>query len=177
MINLLPPQYKEEFKQEENWRLVLILGILILISLISLILILFSTEIYIQGQVKSAEILVDLEEEHFQAPEIQLLRGKITLANQNLAKLNSFYQTQINSTEILEEISETFPSGIYLTSFSFQKSTSQISLFGFSPTRETLFKFKENLEEREEFTEIYFPPSNWVKPINVNFQITFKVIF
>ena len=177
MINLLPPQYKEELKQEENYRLILILGILILIFLISLILILFSTEIYIQGQVKSAKILVDLEEEHFQTSEIQLLREKIILANQNLTKLNSFYQTQISSTEILEKISETFPSGIYLTSLSFQKSTSQISLFGFSPTRETLFKFKENLEERKEFTEIYFPPSNWVKPTNINFQVTFEVTF
>lgn len=175
MINLLPPQYKEELKQEENWRLVLLLGILILVFLISIILILFAIKFHIGGRVESEKTLVNLEEKYSQTSEIKELRQKIILANQNLSKLNSFYSFQVSPSEILEKVSKTIPSGIYLTAFSWQKNTSQISLAGFSPERKILFEFKENLEKEKEFTEIYFPPSSWINPVDINFYITFKI--
>lgn len=174
MINLLPLQEKKNLRMEENWRLVLILGFLFLIFLISLFLILFSVKSYLWGQVESRKILVDLEEKYFQSSEIQALREKITLANQNLSKLTPFYQKQKRGTEILEKISQTLPPGVYLTTLSWQKDTSQISLSGFSPTREILFEFKKKLEEKE-FREIYFPPQNWIEPTDIDFYVTFKV--
>ncbi|MDI6591777.1 MAG: PilN domain-containing protein [Patescibacteria group bacterium] len=175
MINLLPPQQKEELKKEQNYKLVLILGILILFFLICLILILFSIKIYISGKVESMQILIDLEEERFETSKIKELQKKINLANQNISELKNFYQNQKNIVEILEKISEPLPPGIYLTTLSWQKANSQISLSGFSPSREILFKFKENLEGKKEFTEIYFPSSTWVKPINIDFHTNFKV--
>lgn len=176
MINLLPPQYKIEFRQEENFRLILTLGILILFFLVSLILILISVKIYLWEQVETTKILVNLEEKYFQTPETKVLQEKIRLANQNLSKLNSFYQGRTDSTEILEKISETLPSGIYLTNFSWQKSTSQIAISGFCPNQKTLFEFKKNLEKQKEFSEVYFPLSNWIKSKDIDFDATFKVI-
>ena len=175
MINLLPPSYKEEITKEENQRLVLILGTLFLIFLISLILILFSVKIYIQGQVELLESLVSLEEKKIQTAGTQDLREKITLTNQEISKLESFYKNQINLTEILEKIFQTMPAKIYLTGFSWQKKTYQVALSGFSPSREILFDFKNNLEGKKEFSEIYFPSANWIKPTDIDFQVSFKI--
>lgn len=175
MINLLPTQYKAELKQEENWKLVLILGFLFLIFLISLILILFSIKAYIQGEVQSFKILTELQEKTFQTEENRLLREKINSVNQNLSKLISFYRTKTNSAEILEKISQPLSSQIYLTNVSWQKDTSRVSLSGYAPSREILLEFKRNLEEREDFTEVYFPPSNWLKPVDIDFQVSFKL--
>ena len=176
MINLLPPQYKKELLEEEKYRLVLISGVLISIFLISLILVLFSIRNYLWGEVESAKILTDSEEKYFQTSEMKTLQGKIILANQNISKLNSFYQSQSSLVEIIQKISQTLPSEAYLTAFSFEKSTSQISLSGFALTREVLFEFKKNLEEKKEFKEIYFPPSSWIEPENIDFSLTLKVI-
>lgn len=176
MINLLPPRYQEELRQEENRRLTSILGILFLIFLISLTLILFSVKLYIQGQLESVKVIVDLEEKTLQVSEIQSLRERINLANQNLSKLDAFYKKQVSSIEVLEKIFKTLSPEIHLTGFSWQKNTSQVTMSGFSPSREALFGFKKNLEETKEFTEIYFPPQNWIKPVDIDFNVTFKIM-
>ncbi len=186
MINLLPPQQKEELLEEEKYNLVLILGILFLIFLISLILILFSIKIFISGEIEVQRILLSAEEKRFKGSPIQNLEEKINTSNQTLSKLNLFYQNQLNLTETLEKISETLPPGTYLTTFSLNplstpaegetlRYLAQVSLAGFSPTREILLEFKENLEKEEPFGEIYFPPSNWVKPTDIDFLVNFKI--
>ena len=175
MINLLPPQQKEELLREEKWKLTLILGIISLIFFLCLSLILFSVKIYISGKLESQKILLEIEEKKFKTSEIQDFQKKITLLNQNLSKLDSFYQGQLDLTKILEKISTTLPPGIYLNSFSWQKENSQIGLSGFSSLRGNLFELKKNLEKEKDFEEIYFPPSNWVKPKDINFNVTFKV--
>jgi Tfp pilus assembly protein PilN len=173
MINLLPPQYKAELKEEENWKLTLILSILFLTFLVCSALILFSIKISISGQLEAQKILLLQEEEKFEESQIQSLEEKITISNQTLFKLNSFYRSQNNLTEILEKISETLPSSVYLTTLDL--NLAQISLSGYSPTREILLEFKKNLEKEKLFEEIYFPPSNWVKPSNIDFSVNFKV--
>ena len=171
--SLLPPQQKEELLEEEKYSLVLTLGILFLIFLISLILILFSIKIFISGETEVQRILLSAEEKRFKESQIQNLEEKINASNQTLSKLNLFYQNQLNLTETLEKISGTLPPGTYLTTLNF--NLAQISLSGFSPTREILLEFKENLEKEKIFGEIYFPPSNWVKPIDIDFLVNFKI--
>ena len=175
MINLLPPSYQREISQEENRKLILILGMLFLIFLISVVLILFSVKFYIQGQLESVKVLVDLEEKTLQTSEIQSLRDGINLANKNLSKLNSFYKKQVDSIGVLEKIFKTLPPEIHLTAFSWQKNTGQVTISGFSPNRETLFNFQKKLEENKEFTEIKFPPQNWIKSADIDFYVTFKL--
>ena len=182
MINLLPPQYKAELKEEENWKLTLILSILFLIFLVCSALILFSIKISVSGQAEAQKILLLKEEKKFEESQIQNLEEKITISNQALLKLNSFYQSQTNLTEILEKISETLPINIYLATLNFnpltatenEKHAAQISLSGFSPTREILLEFKKNLEKEQTFEEIYFPPSNWVQQTDIDFSVNFK---
>jgi len=168
MINLLPSKEKKALIQEENWKIVLILGFLVLIFLISLVLILLSIKISISGQVESQKIFLN-------QPYPQDLQKMIETANQNLSKLNSFYQGQIYLTKILERISINLPPKTYLTSFSYQKERGQITLLGFAPTREILLEFKKSLEKEKDFAEIYFPAQNWFKPIDIDFSVTFKI--
>jgi len=175
MINLLPSTQKEELIEEEKYKLVLILGILFSIFLICLILILFSIKIPISGQLEVQKILLSQQEENFKKSQIQNLEEKVISFNQVLSKLSSFYYSQISLAEISEKISQDLPSGAYLTNFNFNSETSQISLSGFSPSREILLEFKKNLEKEENFQEIYFPPSNWVKPDNIDFMVNFKI--
>jgi len=175
MINLLPPLYQQELRQEENRRLILILGMLFLIFLISVTLILFSVKLFIQGKLESVNVLLDLEEKTLQTSEIQSLRERINSVNQNLSKLNAFYEKQISSISILEKVFKTLPPGIYLSAFSWQKNTSQVAISGFSPNREVLFLFQNNLEESKEFSGIELPTQNWIKPVDIDFRVTFKI--
>jgi len=180
MINLLPPKEKEEILQEENWKLLMILGMILLFFLISLLLILFSIKIFIAGEVEAQKILFVEREKEFKNTQMQNLQNNLTAFNKKLSQLDSFYQNQSNSSEILEEISKTLPPGVYLNNLSIipqggKEGGFACNLSGFSPNREILLQFKDNLEKATQFQDIYFPSSSWVKATDINFTISFKV--
>ncbi|MFH1462367.1 MAG: hypothetical protein ABIG08_01540 [bacterium] len=180
MINLLPPKNKEEILEEENWKLVLILAVVFFISLFCFALILFSIKSFISGEAEAQKISLEQTEKEFQGSQIQSLNGKIVSANQALSQLDSFYQTQRDSSAILERISKTISPGLYLNTLSlnFQAKDEQglgCSLSGFSPTREILLRFKENLEKEEGFEGVNFPPTSWLEKTDINFSVNFKI--
>jgi hypothetical protein len=182
MINLLPPEYKKEIIQEENWKLIMTWGMLVLVFLICFSLILFSIKIFISGEVEAQKILFKQKEKELQTPQMQSLQHNLTAFNQTLFQLNYFYQNQFKITETLEKISTVFHSGTYLTNLSINHSPQKegdyqanCNLSGFSSTREKLLKLKENLEKEESFIKIDFPPTNWTKATNINFTVNFKL--
>ena len=103
------------------------------------------------------------------------LEKKINNANATFSELSLFYKNGGSLVDILTKISRALPQGIYLTSINANPSLTQFSLTGFSKTREILLILKGNLEKETSFAEIYFPPENWVAPIDVNFVVNFKI--
>jgi Tfp pilus assembly protein PilN len=178
-INLLPKREKELLVQEENWKLTLVLETIFFAALICLILILFSIKTYISGQAEAQKIL--LSQKEIETPQMKELEEKIKTSNLLFSGLDSFYKEQPNLTGILEKLSQTIPQGTYLNDLNFvlltgeSEKLAEISLSGFSPTREALLGFKKNLEEEASFGEIYFPPFCWLKANDINFSVTFKV--
>jgi Tfp pilus assembly protein PilN len=180
MINLLPPRYKQKFRQEENLKIVLILGILAMFFLFCLCLLLLSMKIYISGEAKANEILFQQSKKEFESSEIQNFKKEIDAVNQDLARLDLFYQNQTRFTPFIKKISETLPPDIHLTNLSFTTADGeergfQVFLSGFALERESLFQFKKNLQTQENFEEICIPLDSWVKPANINFSLNFKI--
>lgn len=175
MINLLPPKQKEELLAQEQFKIVLILGIVIISFLLSLALILFSIKTFMESDLQIEKIFIEQKEKELKNLKIEDLEEKIKEYNITLSKLNDFYQKQKSLTEVLEKISKTLPEKIYLTTFNFDYSNSQISLSGFSPSRELLLELKENLEKSGDFKDINFPPTTWIESNNINFTVTFKM--
>lgn len=181
MINLLPLEEKEKFLLEKRKVLITIILVLVLYFLFCLIFILFSIKVYSQIQIEFQEVLLLRTEKGFGESEIKNFQEEIKETNLTLTNLNSFYQQQIYFSEVLERVSKILSQEMYLTNFSttpytLAKETGvKFSLSGFAPFRETLLEFKENLEKEKDFKEIYFPPTNWVKPLDIDFSVTFKV--
>lgn len=169
MINLLPSQQKEELAQERRYKLLLIFGISIIIFFIALFLILFSIKIFIAGKAQEEKVVI--------SPELQGLEEEIVSINKSLQNLASFYEKQPDFIGFLEKISQILPAGVYLTSFSWnivgKEENFSVFLQGFSPTREILLNLKRNLESEPAFKDINFPPSNWVRPDNIDFSLNF----
>ena len=177
MINLLPPQQKEEILEQQHLRLILILGIVFLSFFLSLFLVLFLVKSYILSDLETEKI--NTEERRKEITLNQDLEKEITEANVLLSDLSSFYKRNLDLTKVLEKINTILPSGTYLTSYSlgFSKREKEeivnISLSGYCENRDTLVKFKENLEGEENFTEVNFSAESWVKPSEfmVNFRL------
>lgn len=181
MINLLPIAEKNILQKEERYHLAFILGVFVLFFLVALSSILFSIKIYISGQAEGCRTLVNFEQQKSATPEAQNIKEEINLTNQNLSELAAFYKRQPRLTELLKEISDLIPEGIYLSSLSLnpnqaEKGKFQVSLTGHSDDRDLLLGFKKSLESELSFQGIYFPPSNWVKPEDINFSASFEIV-
>jgi len=180
MINLLPLREKKEIEMEENWKIVLILGFSVLVFLFSLFLILFSIKIHISNKTAAQKILLEQKEAELKTPQMQRLEEKIKQSNLIFAELKSFYQQAPNLTEAIERISKALPQGVNLTNLSLtsqlpERQELECRLLGFSSSREVLVEFKENLEKDNNFKNVYFPPINWIKPIDIDFTATFQI--
>jgi Tfp pilus assembly protein PilN len=178
MINLLPPQQKNEIASEERFKLSVIYGIVILSFFISFVLILFVLKIYFSSQLEVQNIF--LEQKIAANSQIGQLEKDMNSSNKTIVELASFYEKEYSLIGILDEIIRTVPSGISLSSLNFQLAgegqyKAKVSLSGLSPTRELLLEFKKNLESRAFLKEVSFPPSIWVEPINIVFNVTFKI--
>jgi Tfp pilus assembly protein PilN len=180
MINLLPPEKKEELLREKRLRLMTILGISLLFFLVCFSLILFSIKTFVGGEVEAQKILFEQREKELRNPQMQALEENLVSFNLVLSKLESFYHSQTKLNEILEKISEIIPSEIYLTNLSIVPSSEKTSrikcdLSGFSPTREKLLELKGNLEDEESFEGVSLPPASWVEATDINFIATFRI--
>jgi len=174
-MNLLPPEQKQVLLLEEKFKVVFISGIIILAFLVSFIFILISIKISLSGEMTIQKINFEQKEKELADPVLQEIESKIASANAAFSQLDSFYRAQRDSLAVLEKIFNALPPSTYLTNLNFNSVSSQIFIAGFAPSREILLKLKENLEKEDSFSEVYFPPTNWIEPANITFSLNFKI--
>jgi len=190
-INLLPEKEKKELKMEEIRKKIFVLLVFVLIFLIILIFISFCLKLYISPLARSFQAEIKNKKEVIASPQFQNFKQTIIEANLNLSKIEKFYENQIFLAPILEKLSNLTPKTIYLTNFSFKKirkekkqnkkeTKKKIEIFaeihvsGSAKNREDLFFFKKALEAEQAFEDVYFSPSSWVKPRDIEFSLSFK---
>jgi len=177
MINLLPPQFKKKLEKERKQRLMLIWLMIIIFSLGCFYLILISFKIYLFGKIEVERILVDAQKKQFEEFNLKDTEKEILSLNENIQKILSFQKNTPFIGECLEKISILLPKDCYLFSLSIIPSDKEkkctVSLSGYIKERESLVEFKKRLEKEDSFSNIYFPPSNWVKPKDINFFVRF----
>lgn len=174
-INLLPPEQKEELLKEDKLKIVAILGLAAIAVLAAQILLLLLIKNYLGADLEIQKIYSRERAEELQAPALGELEDKIKSSGQTFTQLDSFYKNQKSTLDVLEKISATLPESVYLTSLNFIPVSSQVSLTGFSPTREKLLSLRENLEKEKIFSNVYFPQESWVNPADINFNVVFKL--
>ena len=177
MINLLPQKQKRELSGKKDLKIVLILGILLLSFLLSFTLIFFTIKIFISRDLEVEEVFLAEKERIISLN--QQIEEDLKETNLSFSNLNSFYEGKGNLILLLEKISSILPAGTYLEEFNYNLREgeggikSNISISGFCPNRDTLLTFKKNLEKENEFSDVNFPPENWIEPINIKFNISF----
>jgi len=173
MINLLPPQYKEELRKERRFNLFLILEIIFFLFIISLALILFSIKIDIAAGLEEQKAIFESADKQFSY--FKPIKEKVDLINKEVSIADSFYKSQYKPTILVEKISALLPEGVYLTSLSYEKKTMVVNLVGFSPTVDALLEFRDNIKGQEGFEDVSFPIILWMQPADINFNISLRV--
>ncbi|MDP3982222.1 MAG: hypothetical protein Q8P70_01575 [bacterium] len=180
MINLLSLQDKENFDQEMRLRALSlflgILGVCFILFLGFLAILKFS----LAEQIHSYEALKDSFAPDY--AEESELADIVRSANTQLSSISGFYKKQSNITLVMRHLSSMLPDGMTVTHITYEapwerragktmiQEPGTIAVRGFSPTRTHLEAFMEAMNAEPMFTEVSFPPSNWVSPVNIQFS-------
>ncbi len=177
MINLLPLEEKKEVFAKKKTKLILIFEFGVLLFFVSCLFIFFAIKIYLVGETGPERLAIAQKEKEVDVAQITAFQKEIEAVNSKLQDVEGFYNNQLSITGVLEKVYNNLPQGGYLTSVSFFKSSKKIemSINGFSPTREKLLEFKNNLEAERGLKKVNFPPSNWAQAENASFSLSFEI--
>lgn len=175
MINLIPQKEKKELELELIFQKLFSLLLFTFFGFCFLILILAALRVLIINQTGAVEDLVRAKQTELSASDFQEFQETIKETNQYIAQVRNFWQSQFLIAPLLENLSFLKPNSIYFNNLSFTKTypTNQVSISGFAQTRGALFYFKQNLETESSFDGVYFTPTSWVKPTDVDFSLSF----
>lgn len=179
MINLLPPEEKRELLREKNKKLVIVLGDIVLIAMVCLVLVLFALKFYILVEVDSGKLLLNNAEKKYQTPALLALKKVVQKYNSILVKVDDFYKKEMHFSDALKIILDIpRPEGIVFTQVTLSRGGDKIkaTASGISDSRDHLLLFKDSIEGNKKIENAYFPPENWIKPLNINFNLTFEII-
>lgn len=190
MINLLPPEEKKEILLKRKRAVVLVNLILLLLFFVLLASTMSLMKFYWQTRTTYLNAQFINNKQILERNLDEKTLNKINSLNLSFEKLNDFYSKKTYISEVLEKITHILPDKIYLTYLSISPDVVaenendalnkligfKISITGFSPTREEIIQLKENMEKEEDFKEVFFPLTNWVKSTNVNFSLSFKIV-
>lgn len=173
MINLLPPSHKEELRGEEQFRLVLIVGMLLMIFFICLSLLLLAIRVYVSGEIQAQEILVEAQEKEGGESHLE----QIHAFNTDITGVSSFLETRVTLSDVIGRISNALPESVHITSLSYTPMSpkAKIALQGFAPQTEDLLLLRSNLEQDSLFGNFHFPASNWIRATNIDFSFDFEI--
>lgn len=180
MINLLPPKYKKELAQEKTLKLIIIWGFIFVFFLACLLLLLFSTKIFIGGESEVQKIILEQRENEFQNSQSGFLQKRKSDYGDLLSNVENFYKERYEFIGLVEEISSLVPEGVGVSGILLnlvekkEDSSANCRMFGVSLTQEKLINLRENLEKDERFEDIKIPLSNWLESENIEFSVTFS---
>ena len=175
MINLLPPADRKKLREEKTFRLVLILGVMLVFFFICFSLLLLSIRIYVAGEIEAQNILV---EEEKRGSEGNASLQNIRSVNSDIVGVDTFYSNQVLLSNVIVRISSALPADTRINSLTYTPAArgtvgDTISITGFAPETDSFLRFRANLESNPEFVEFFSPTSNLVKQ---EFSFEFKVI-
>jgi Tfp pilus assembly protein PilN len=181
MINLLPPVEKQNLVVAKQQKIIVILGFLILIFLICLALVSFWVNFSLASQVAAQKIFLTNKQQSFEATDVKGWQEKVAKINQDLTRLDSFYQQKPSLTVFLENLSNTLVEGISLDSISvnpIKKETNlfQIYLSGYASSVDAVINFDKNLKENKDISQISFPSDTWLGKQNFIFSVIFQAV-
>lgn len=179
MINLLPPLEKRRILERKRVKKAVAVWILLFSLFVFLGAGLLFINIYISQKASNLKSQIQSKEGSLAQSGVKNIQQRVSETNEILNELESFYQSKVYFFDIFKEIAEVIPAEIRLINISLildkEKKVVDVSLSGFSPTREDLFGLKNNIESKKKFQEASFPPSNWVKPADIDFFTNFKI--
>ncbi|MBI4837124.1 MAG: hypothetical protein HY813_01805 [Candidatus Portnoybacteria bacterium] len=175
ILNLLPPEEKESLRLDKMSRAAIFWGRLFLFLTCIFAALLTAIWLYLSVQVRAMEKLVDVEKGGNSLRVARELETEVAVINQKMRFLDDLQNRQVSVVDALENLAKAVPPGVSFDNFAFNAKDNKIILTGHALTREQLIVFRRALDRCPSFFGIESPVSNFVKPEDIDFNLSFVI--
>lgn len=173
-VNLLPPEEKKNLQLADFSRLLIFLAGWLSVFLAVFILLLVSTYFSLFLLLREQNNLIAVRQQDPQTQYLVQTEKRIERSNQVVKKVQAKQSSMLIWTDLLKEISQLVPTGVYLNTLAYRADDNQISISGWADWRDNLMIFQKSLEISPCFEQIESPLANLIKEKEIDFTFTFS---
>lgn len=168
MINLLPPDQKEEVFNEKKERIVINLMFFLVVFVLF-----FTTATYLVQQIgldQFEEERINFAEKRSEFGDIEQKVESINKLNSRLENIKKINNSQPDFNKFFKDINNALTDDVRLDSFDYVQDEDgyRITLSGYTPEWESLLELEERLEEN--FT-VNFSSDSWTQTKDISFLV------
>ena len=176
-INLLPDKLRESFSTK---KMSVVMGLTsVLLALVSLASATFVT--MKNQELNYRRIAVEGERQSFQqlifGTRYKEIKKSINSFNNEVLTLNSIQSSLFSVPSLLDNISDTIPKGVKISSLNFNDTDLFIEISGVAENRDILLETQTRFEEADYVKELIAPRSNFDEKFNISFFLKLKLNF
>lgn len=176
MINLIPPAGHRVVKREYILRVGATYAFLFGLVCFVLGVAYVPTYVLIKAQIDTMSIVT--ERERGEGETLKIIENEIRMTHEVLTQLQSV-KDSITPSDAIGAIEKATPTGVSFKTFTISETKGNITAIqvqGVATTRETLIRFKRDVEELEIFSTAEVPISDLAKDTNLPFTMTVSLV-
>jgi Tfp pilus assembly protein PilN len=175
-INLLPKLKQNELAHEKLFYSIAVAAVIGVAILLFGVLVQVGVRVYLDRSLKSVNEQIEQMRLIANKSENAAIKQEIQLVN---AQINDFAQLTKQTPQwssVLAAFVRHVPEGVKITQFEAKTLKSEISISGYSPSRDLVIDLYNNINaDKENFKNINYPLENVTQPTNVKFFFDFSV--
>lgn len=179
MINLLPPQHKQDIRAARANSLLIRYNFLLLAALAFLMLAIGIVYVYLTSTKANAEVTI--KDNQAKVANFASIEEQAQTFRNNLSVAKLILDKEVNYTKVILSVAKVLPAGTILTSLSLDASSfgTQTTLAAQAKSYEQAIALKDALTNSGLFSDVHFQSivtseGSSGYPITVNLNVTFK---
>lgn len=176
IINLLPKIKQQDLRYEMVFHSIVRFFVLSGASFVLVLLALLGTRVYVKTQSAHIDQQTQAIKNFANKQENAQLRNQVKGVNTLMADFQTLSDATPRWSKVLLAFTPLVPQEVKIQTFSADFKKKQISIIGFSPTREAVIALYNNInKDDKDFFNIDYPLENVSKPQDISFHYTFSV--
>lgn len=175
-INLLPKTKQRELAFESVLYSVTVAIVIATVILLLGVLVQFGVWTYLNQRVSASAVEIEELKRVANKSENANVKEQIRAVN---AKMSDFYSLTSKTPQwagVLAAFVKNVPDGVKITQFNADAKLQQVTINGYSPSRDLVIDLYNNINaDKEHFKNIDYPLENVTQPTNVQFHFTFFI--
>ena len=175
-MNLLPKLKQQELGYEKLFYSVAVACVVGAILMVLVVLVQFGVYAYLSRQGNKINSEIEQMKRTANKTENAAMKQKIRSANMQIEDFSALQSKTPQWSNVMAAFLANVPQSVKITSFTADSTKGEITINGYSPTRDLVIDLYNNINtDKEHFKEINYPLENVAQPTDVKFTFTFSI--